>query len=64
MIQESYDWIVNCIYSCQNKFHIDCCWTLIGLFEKNFKEEQETPKLIAELLSDLDTQKTSICLEA
>ena len=62
-MHESYDWIVGCIYSCKNQFHIDCCKKLIDLFESQFKSEEKCYRLVAELLVDLDSQETAICVE-
>jgi hypothetical protein len=63
MMQESYDWIVNCIYSSTNQFHLLCCAKLIALFNSQFKAEAECEKLTSDLLLDCREQETSICVE-
>lgn len=64
MIQESYDWIVNCIYSCTNEFHLKCCRTLLHLFATQFKEDNEVDELLDRLLDDLRTQETTLLVGA
>jgi len=63
MIHESYDWIVNCIYSCRNDFHIKCCQKLIKLFEKQFEDEIICQSLADNLQDDLQSQYTYLCVE-
>ncbi len=64
MVQESYDWIVNCIYSSTNQFHLLCCATLVDLFSQKFKGDTNCERLTVELLSDIREQETSISVTA
>lgn len=60
MIQETYDWITNCIYSCTNEFQLKCCYELVDLFRRRYKIDQ----LADDLLMDIRSQENSILITA
>jgi hypothetical protein len=62
MIQQSYDWIVNCIYSSTNTFHLDCCKTLIELFKKQFINDERLEKFYSDLANDLYVMEGQIVI--
>lgn len=57
-MKESFDWILACIKSCKNLFHLDSCIILVQLFNMKFGEESGFVKYHGMLLHELNERKT------
>lgn len=62
-MEQSYQWIMNCIESSNNEFQFKCCRTLIGLFDTMYKEESDLWHSLTELLTAMDKQEIKHRLE-
>ena len=50
-MEKDYLWIIDCMDSCTNEFQLNCCATLIQLFNRKYgdKVNEYEQKLLAQL---------------
>lgn len=60
MIQRSYDWIINCITTSTNQFHLSGCSILINLFHVKFEDYEECDLLSRKLQETFIAKRKSI----
>jgi len=63
MIQESFNWLRQCILSSWTSFHLNCCYTLIELFETQFKNWDDCPSMVDDLKIAIREKTISIMVE-
>lgn len=60
---ESFEWIQKAIKTSVSQFHIDGCVILIDLFKNKYLGEGDFYKYYGELMNDLITKETFLCVE-
>jgi len=56
-MNNAYRWITKIIDSCTDSFHIECCSTLINLFQSKYDNNYLTEKLLS-LLAEKQSKLT------
>jgi len=61
-LEKSYAGLLRWIDSCENNFHINCCWTCLDLFRRNYTMEDGFGNYYDTLIEKLDAKSVSLSI--